>query len=297
MNPIHISITGDLGSGKSTVAKALCEIFKYQYLSTGGIQRQLAAEKGMNTLEFNKYTDENLSIDDYIDQRLKELNTANEAYVLDSRLAWHFVKNSYKIYLTAVNEVAAARVLIDDKRVGEPEAIDVDAKMKEQLERRTLENNRFEKNYGIKPNLFEDFDAVIDTSSASVEQLCTLIIDSYKAYCQQATAPAHWLSPKRLTPTPVMINKEDAIFFQDTPEVVCLHLDNDFYIVNEQDKVSEALQQNVPFIQTIVIAPTDNIESTQTLQEKIKNSLTKKYLQDWEQQHNMKLFTYAKLAK
>ena len=80
---MHISITGDLGSGKSTVAKELCHILNYKYLSTGLLQRELGQERGMNTLEFNKFTDDNKEIDDYIDQSLKDVNNQEEPYVLD----------------------------------------------------------------------------------------------------------------------------------------------------------------------------------------------------------------------
>ena len=88
---MHISITGDLGSGKSTIAKEICKVLNFNYLSTGLIQRQLGQEKGMNTLEFNKFTDNNKQIDEYIDQKLKDINNQTESYVLDSRLGWHFI--------------------------------------------------------------------------------------------------------------------------------------------------------------------------------------------------------------
>ncbi|MBO5847261.1 MAG: (d)CMP kinase, partial [Bacteroidales bacterium] len=53
----HISITGDLGSGKSSVAKILCQDLGFEYFSTGSLQRKLAAEKGMNTLDMNKFSE------------------------------------------------------------------------------------------------------------------------------------------------------------------------------------------------------------------------------------------------
>ena len=161
---MHITITGDLGSGKSTVAKELCRILGYTYLSTGQIQRNLAMEMGMNTLEFNRYTDQNLHIDDYIDKKVKEINDIKEPHVLDSRLAWHFINTSFKIYLMALDEVAAARVMKDDVRIGEPLASDIQGKIKELRDRRESENQRFSSNYGVKPSLFTDFAAVVDLS-------------------------------------------------------------------------------------------------------------------------------------
>ena len=51
---MKISITGDLGSGKTTVAKLLCAKLGYSYFSTGAIQRELAQKLGVDTLSLNK---------------------------------------------------------------------------------------------------------------------------------------------------------------------------------------------------------------------------------------------------
>ena len=54
---MNITITGNLGSGKSSVAKILKEK-GYEYSSTGNIFRQLAMEKGMSVEAFNKQVNE-----------------------------------------------------------------------------------------------------------------------------------------------------------------------------------------------------------------------------------------------
>ena len=51
---MHITITGKLGSGKSTVAKKLVELYGFEIFSTGAILRAAAAERGMDVLELNK---------------------------------------------------------------------------------------------------------------------------------------------------------------------------------------------------------------------------------------------------
>jgi cytidylate kinase len=195
---MHISITGDLGSGKSTVARELSRILNYKYLSTGLIQRQLGLEMGMNTLEFNKFMNENQEIDDYIDQKLKDVNNQSDSYVLDSRLGWHFVQKSFKIYLQASDEVAASRVFSDEKRIGEPSAFDIKAKIRELNERREIENNRFFAKYGVKPDIFKDFDLVVDTSAATVSEVVNLILNLYDAFNQGEKIKNFWASPFQL---------------------------------------------------------------------------------------------------
>ena len=177
---MHISITGDLGSGKSSVAKMLSDKLGYKFLSTGAIQRRLALEKGMNTLEFNNYTDHNKEIDDYIDQHLKDINNINEPYVIDSRLAWFFIKNSFKVYLNTNKKIAAQRILNDNNRISEPITTEIEKKIEESEMRRNSEMSRFKKNYGVKYDINSSFDLVLDTSYISIEEVVQKILDVYQ---------------------------------------------------------------------------------------------------------------------
>ena len=55
MRSYKISLAGDLGSGKSTIAKFLTEKYGLEKVSIGSIQRQMASRMNMDTCEFNKY--------------------------------------------------------------------------------------------------------------------------------------------------------------------------------------------------------------------------------------------------
>ncbi len=293
MARMHISITGDLGSGKSTVAKALSQELGLEYLSTGGLQRQLAANMGMNTLEFNRYTNENLNVDDFIDQRLRDINNAAELYILDSRLAWHFVTSSFKVYLTAADEVAAARVLIDTSRVGEPLAADVASKMLEQRERRTLEDNRFAENYGIKPSIYLDFDAVIDTSTATVEQVKDTIKKLYFAKTNAQPQLPHWLSPKRLLPSSVQCEVAYLPAFLQH-QVICMYIDSELFIINEQEKVRHLLLNNAPLVPLQVVNESNEVLPYDSLKAAVIKSYSVPYLKKWEADNGFEFYHYPK---
>lgn len=174
-----ITITGDLGSGKSSVAKELCKRLGYEYFSTGSIQRELAAQRGMDTLQMNYQAEKDKEIDRLIDERLMKINNENKSYVLDSRLAWHFVKNSFKIYLTVKPEIAAQRVMGDTKRRNEPQSDSITAKASNLLERRKAEDDRFKKTYGIDCADLDNYDVVVDTSGLTVNEVATVIIDIF----------------------------------------------------------------------------------------------------------------------
>ena len=107
---VKISITGDLGSGKSTVCRYLKENFGLNVYSIGQIQRSLAAKYNMDILAFNKYMESHPEIDEEIDTELTAIGKRDEDMVLDSRMAWHFVPDTFKVYLSVDLDEAARRL-------------------------------------------------------------------------------------------------------------------------------------------------------------------------------------------
>jgi cytidylate kinase len=73
-----ISITGDLGSGKSTVSDLLLKSLNYEYIYTGKIQREIARRYNMTTLELNQYSETHPEIDEEIDSTFKSLNESTD---------------------------------------------------------------------------------------------------------------------------------------------------------------------------------------------------------------------------
>ena len=178
-----ISIAGDLGSGKSTIAKRLAETLNYSYFSTGSLFRKLAAERGMDVLQLNILSETDKSIDKYVDDNLRAINAGNDLnYILDSRMAWHFVPKSFKVYATVKPEIAAQRVLEDKARFNEPEAFDLQERVQTLIERQNVENRRYKSIYGVDCRSFANYDLVIDTSNCSVEELTERILTTYQKY-------------------------------------------------------------------------------------------------------------------
>ena len=175
-----ISIAGDLGSGKSTIAKRLADVLDYSYFSTGMLFRKLAAERGMDVLQLNRLSETDLSIDKYIDDNLRAINDGdNLRYILDSRMAWYFVSKSFKVYATVEPEIAAQRVLNDKARFNEPNANDLQERIDTLLERQNVENRRYKSIYGVDCGDLSNYDLIIDTSNFTVEELTNQILDQY----------------------------------------------------------------------------------------------------------------------
>ena len=80
-----ISLAGDLGSGKSTVADILIKRLGAEYYSTGAIVRSIAAERGMTVTELNKYMETHPEIDHEIDAGISALSEDERFLVIDSK--------------------------------------------------------------------------------------------------------------------------------------------------------------------------------------------------------------------
>lgn len=177
-NRIKISITGDLGSGKSTVCRYLKEQYGFNVYSIGVIQRSLAEKYNMTTCEFNKYMEEHPEIDGEIDTTLTEIGKRDEDMILDSRMAWHFVPESYKVYLAVENDTAVRRVLNDKRGAVETYSSFDDAKCK-LLERKASENLRYKSKYGVDCANLENFDLIVDTTTISPEEVAEIIMKKF----------------------------------------------------------------------------------------------------------------------
>lgn len=170
-----ITITGDLGSGKSAVSRILCERTGFQYISTGRIQRQLAQELGIDTLEMNRRADTDPSIDERIDGIFVDLGKNQDSYVVDSRMAWFFLPESFKVYLKTDIHVAVDRILGDPNRNSE-QYDDRDEAIRKITARKQSENERFLTKYGADCSDLTNFNLVVDTTKRTPEEVAALII-------------------------------------------------------------------------------------------------------------------------
>lgn len=177
-----ITISGDIGSGKSTTGKLLKEKLNYNYLSTGAIQRQIAQEMGLTTLELNKLTESRKDIDDRIDGYTQALNYATENFVVDSRLAWHFIPSSYKVFLLCDEKIAAERISKDRNRKSDEENRAVRFLIEKIKERRKSEKERFKRIYHVDFEDLSNYDQIIDSAYFLPEEIVELILEGIENY-------------------------------------------------------------------------------------------------------------------
>ena len=181
---MHISITGRLGSGKSTIAKILHEKHGFPIYSTGAIQREIALQHHVSTLEMNTLMARDLSFDHAIDDATARISVerGNETIIFDSRMAWRFAKKSFKVFVTVDQDVAASRVMGSQRGEVEVYTDFEDAKSK-LIERSRLEQERFIEIYGVDYLDHSNYNLILDSTHKTPEELANIVFDKFQEYC------------------------------------------------------------------------------------------------------------------
>lgn len=165
-----ITITGKPGSGKSTIAKMLAKHYGLKHYSGGGIQREIAKKKGLSLLELALIEEKDSSLDAWVDKRVEELGKKEDDFAIDSRLAFHFIPNSIKIFLDVSLDESARRIF-GSYRPDERENATL-AKTKENIKRRMRsEEMRFRKYYGLDVMDRENYDVVVNTTKLGIREV------------------------------------------------------------------------------------------------------------------------------
>jgi len=171
---MKLTISGLPGSGKSTVAKALAKKLGLKHFSAGDFMRQMAKERKISLLELSKLAEKDRSIDEEIDKRTVEFGKKKDNFVMDSRLAWHFIPDSVKIFLTVSIEEAARRIF-NDFRPEEKENATIE-EVKENIEtREKSEQLRYKQYYNIDYADSKNYDIVVDTTKLTPKEVVDVI--------------------------------------------------------------------------------------------------------------------------
>ncbi|MEE9594991.1 MAG: AAA family ATPase [Candidatus Hydrothermarchaeales archaeon] len=164
-----ITIGGDIGSGKSTVAKALAERFQLKHISAGDTFRAMANERGMSLADFSKLAEQDYEFDKELDD--KQVALAREAgdAMVDGRLSGVLLKEAVlKMWLRAPIEERARRVV---KREGK----DYDQALQETKEREVSEVKRYLDIYDIDLRDLSIYDVVLNTGLWGPEEVINII--------------------------------------------------------------------------------------------------------------------------
>jgi len=193
-----ISMAGHVGSGKTTVARLICERTGRELFSTGRVFRELAQRLGMTVLQLNEYALTHPEVDAEVDGHLRRLAEQPRPLVIDSRMAFFFVPTSYKVYLVVDPEVGGARVYRagrHDESYRSITAAEVEGKARERVEA-----NRYYDLYGVVRDDWRNYDLVVDTTSAPPDLVADTVLSTNDQHPSN-DRPRCFLCPNRLLPS------------------------------------------------------------------------------------------------
>lgn len=186
-----ITIGGLLGSGKSSTAKAVASALGFRHFSSGDLFRQIAAERGESIEAMNISAEVQRDIDLKVDDLLQEMYRTEEKLVIDSRMAWHWMPGSFKVFLLLDPETAAQRIYNDLRqggRTGE-EARSVE-EVRNSIDRRfASEQKRYAGLYGVNPTDPLNFDIVINTKHNKLEIVTAMLLAAYRGWRMDKREP------------------------------------------------------------------------------------------------------------
>ncbi len=196
-DPPKLAVSGELGSGKSSVSALVAEELGARRVSTGEAQRQIAAARRITTLELNRLSETDPSIDDEIDSVFRSLARTPGALVVDSRLAWHFLPNAFKVHLVVDPEVGAGRALQRTDSSAERYGT-LDQALADVAERAASERRRFQRVYGVDIWDLRNYDLVVDTTTAAPAEVAAAVLRTVAGRTAGAGRPVLLLAPGRL---------------------------------------------------------------------------------------------------
>ncbi|MBI5871514.1 cytidylate kinase family protein [archaeon] len=175
-----ITISGALGSGKTTVADLLAKRLKIKRHSVGSLMRDMARERKTSLLKLSRQAETDSSIDRELDKKQIQLGKEKDNFIIDGRLSWHFIPDSFKIFLD-VNDKEAAKRIFKARRSDEKYNTTLKKTLQNIKKRKTSEIKRYRHYYGLNYYNKKNYDLVIDTTDISAEEAAKDIFEKLKA--------------------------------------------------------------------------------------------------------------------
>jgi len=290
-----IVMSGDIGSGKSSVAAALKQMTGFEVIGTGTIQRAIAKKRGVTTLELNKISQTDRSIDDEIDSYVIEIGKTQDNLILDSRLAWHFIPTAFKVFLSVDPVVGAERVFNASRNDENNPSLEVT--LENNLKRQAIEDQRFHKLYNVNFRKYGNYDLIIDTSYTSPEVIAGKIKDCFDAWLSHRSYASLWIAPRKLLPTQAVkavITDEFTNNGVEGNQAIDVFVCNGFiYIRDGHLRTMAAHKAGRDLIPARILSEEPSAELSAWLSaSKLANDVSLSMLHDWEEMLGFKYTMY-----
>ena len=302
------TVSGEIGSGKSSVARLLAERTGAEFHSTGGMQRRLARGRNLSTLEMNLLSESEPTIDRQIDGYTKELAASGREVVIDSRLAWHFVPHALKVFLRVDTREAASRVLGDQPQRSDTESYSgrEDA-VRDILARQESERRRFQTTYGVDLFRWSNYDLVIETTAIPADRAVALILAHRP---EEPASTRFWVAPRSLYPTRSFELGADvegdalleSVRERGVDEASPLHIvagsDRALYLLDGHRRLSSALRVGLDLVPCRLAGQDDDeIGPGLTVAKLLASRVSRAAIRAWERDHDFRFTAYPEVLR
>ncbi len=169
-----ITLFGLAGTGKTSAGKMVAEKLGFAFQSSGNMFRALAEEKGLSLGELEEVSKTDSQYDIALDKKVEEYGKTHDNFLFESRLAWYFIPDSFKIYFDCEFEERISRVADREQK-------SLQQVRDETIKRENAINERYDKYYGIKDVTDKkNFDLIIDTKENNLEEVVVIILKELK---------------------------------------------------------------------------------------------------------------------
>ncbi len=171
---MKITIGGTPGSGKSTLARQLSAELGIDHVSIGELRREMARDEGMTLHELNELGEEEAWTDREIDEYQQEYAEEHDDFIMESRLGWYFVEDSFDIFVDAGEQERARRIY--ERESGQYDSVE---EVREATrERMQSDRKRYRKYYDIDPYRPEHYDLVVDSTDKKPAMVLRIVLDA-----------------------------------------------------------------------------------------------------------------------
>lgn len=163
-----VTVSGEIGAGKSTVARQLAQALGLRYLSTGEMFREEARRRGLSLAAFQRVAEQDQTIDRELD-KLQVEAARGGGVLLESRLSGWLIDGDLRVWLRAPLLVRAARVAARD-------GISTEDALREVQTREESERRRYREIYQIDPTDLSRYHIIVDTGTWNAQEIVDALL-------------------------------------------------------------------------------------------------------------------------
>jgi cytidylate kinase len=167
-----VTVSGRPGSGKTTLAKLISNKLGLKYLSSGGLFRRFAEERGVSLIDMSKIAEGDYSIDRMVDETIRN-EAMKGGVVVDGHISAWILKDIAHIKILVI---APLDVRVD--RIARRDSLTFNDALELIKALEASEDRRFKAIYGIDLNDYTVFDLIINTSTFTPEECSDIVLEA-----------------------------------------------------------------------------------------------------------------------